>query len=166
MKTLKLIVSLVLVLSAALALAGCGGDTPAKDYDVKQLAASIVNGCRFDDAYIEEVSPAEFTLNSIYGVDPALIAEQDGAKQAALYVASGSPEAVICLKAVDVDAANTAMDHIQNRILQDAESYKSYCPGEVPKLESAVKIVRGVYVIVAVTAENSAAQTLIEGLLK
>ena len=165
MKKFRTVFALMLALVMAMAFAACSGNT-VKDYDVKSVAKSIIEGCTFEDQYMEEIPTPEFTLEGIYNVDPALIAEKDGAKEAAVYVASAGPEAVICIKAVDADAANTIMDHIQNRILEDAEAYKNYGPEKVPYLQTAVKIVKGVYVFVAVTADNTAASSVINGLLK
>ena len=163
---MKLIVSALLVLAIAFALAACTGAPAAKDYDVRALAKSIAENCTFEDAYIEEAPNAEFTLQNFYNVDPALIAGETGAKEAAVYVASSGPEGVICFKAVDEASANTAMELIQNRILEDIEGYKTYGPEKVPFMETAVKIVRGAYVVIAITADNTASASYIEGLLK
>lgn len=165
MKIFRLIVSSLLVLAMVFAFAACSGKDAVKDYDVKTVAKSILDSCKFEDSYMEEIPNPEFTLDGIYNVDPALIAEKDGVKQAAVYVASSGPEAVICFKAVDVDAANTAMDHIQNRILEDIEGYKNYGPEKVPYLQNAVKLVKGDYVFVVVCAD-SAASSIVEGILK
>jgi|GEM_PF-443202 len=162
-----------LLLAAVIALcAGCGPKTTEEkipepgSLDVTELAKSIYEGCKFDDNGLEASPNSEFVVVNVYGVDAALIAGDDGAKKAAVYNSSASPEMVICIEAVDVDSARQIMEGALAAMLEDyITNYTNYGPEEVSKLTSAVKEQRGTYVILAVTADNANAETVIGDLL-
>ena len=83
-----------------------------------------------------------------------------------MYNSSASPEMVICIEAVDVDSARQIMEGALAAMLEDyITNYTNYGPEEVSKLTSAVKEQRGTYVILAVTADNANAETVIGDLL-
>lgn len=166
-KALSTIVSLLMLAAFALCLAACGGSgsNAEKTFDVNELAKSIYENCSFDDTGLALTPNPEFTVCTVYGADAALIAGEEGAKKAAAYV-TASPEMIICIEAVDAASAQKLMAEAMEPVIETyIHDYSNYSPAEVSKLESAVKIVEGKYVIVAVTADNAAAETYINGLL-
>ena len=168
------IIAIVMTAALALCFAACGSGEqntgndakPAKTFDVVELAKNIYDNCTFDGYGPELSSDPEFTVCKVCGADPALIAGEEGAKKAAAYVAAATPEMVICVEAVDKDAAQKLMDDTFTPLIEGyIHDYTNYSPAEVAKLESAVKIVEGNYVIVVVSGDNSAASAYIAGLL-
>lgn len=174
MKKFRTIIAILMALAALFSLAACSKEgkkeeeqpPKARDYNVAEIAKGIYENVRFDDEYLVETPAIDRTLCEYYHVDASLIAEKDGAKEAVVYVPSAGPEAIICFKAVDESAANTAMEAIKGRIADDTEGYKTYGPELVPKLETAVEVVKGSYVFVIISADNAAAETYLEGVLK
>ena len=175
-KTLISIVSFLLIAACALCV-GCGEkkdpEVPPSMHvpepgslDVTALANSIFTKCRFDDSGLAASPDSEFVMCTVYGADPALIAGETGAKKVAVYNSSASPEMIICLEAVDADAARSLVDGVITSLLDDyINNYTNYGPEEVSKLTTAVKEQRGTYVILAVTADNTAAQGTVYDLL-
>lgn len=168
MKTVfKSLISAVLILALALAFAACGGnetEVPTKDYDVIEIAKSVSENVSFEDEYLTPVADIAFELNrDEIALDS--IVEDNGAKQAAVYVSGAYPEMIFALKTVDADAANNALKAVEKIIDNYTNNYTSYGPEQVSKLKTAVKVVRGQYVFVIVSNDNAAAATYLEGLL-
>ena len=163
----KLFICMMLVSAMALCLAACGGgETPAqtKDYDVLAIADSIAQNVSFEDEYLTRVADVAFELNRD-NIELDSIVEEDGVKQASVYVSGAYPEMIFSLKAVDEAAAQKAMAAIEEIIKNYTTNYTNYGPEQVSKLESAVKVQRGNYVFVIVSNDNAAASTYLEGLL-
>ena len=93
------------------------------------------------------------------------VAEENGAKQAAVYVSGAYPEMIFAIKAVDANAADQVMKAIEKILDNYEKNYTNYGPEQVSKITSAVKVVRGQYVFVIVSNDNAAAQTYLNGLL-
>ena len=165
MKHIKSIVSLVLVFVLAAALAACGGNGKAKEYNVDEIADSIARNVPFEDQYIAKLEQRDFALN-LYSIEPGLVAEKDGAKEAAVYISGSSPEMIVCIKAADEASAQFVLEAVEGLISTYITNYTNYGPEQVEKLETAVKIVKGPYVFVTVSNDNTAAAEHINGLLE
>ena len=175
-KSFIAIVSLILIAACAFCV-GCGEkkepETPPSVHvpepgslDVTALANTICASCKFDDSGLAASPDSEFVMCTVYGTDPALIAGETGSKKVAVYNSSASPEMIICVEAVDADAARSIMEGTITSLLDDyITNYTNYGPEEVTKLTTAVKEQRGTYVILAVTADNTAAQGVVYNLL-
>ncbi|MBO4562801.1 MAG: DUF4358 domain-containing protein [Clostridia bacterium] len=180
-KYFRLMLCALLVIAFAASAAACkGGDpkpidtndntaapatqAPAKDLDVDELAKSISENVPFEDEYLTLVEDREFALK-FYKIDPALVAEKDGVKQVAVYSASSTPEMIVCVKAVDEASAEQVLEPIKALLKYYAENYTNYGPEQVQKINSAVEVIDGCYVIVAVSNDNTAAGKYIDGLL-
>ena len=172
--TIKIALSLLLVLVFAAFAFACNKEKDpssesskpvAKDLDVDDLAKKIAENCSFEDEYLALVENRDFSLQS-RNIDASLVEGEEGAKKAAIYASSSTPEMVVCIKAVDEAAAAKVMEQVQNLIDDYAHNYTTYGPEQVEKLESAVKVTNGQYVVVAVTAENTTATSFIYALMK
>lgn len=168
-RSLFTLVSLCLIAAFALCFAACGKQPevkPAADIDVTALAKSIYEKCKFEDVGLAEVPNPEFTVCTVFGADPELIAGEEGAKKAAAYVSSASPEMIVCIEAKDEASAQKLMDDTFKPLIETyIREYTNYTPAEVSKLESCVETVAGKYLVVAVTADNADAQSVIASLL-
>ncbi|MBQ3849578.1 MAG: DUF4358 domain-containing protein [Clostridia bacterium] len=173
----RTIIAVMLAAVCALALVACSGNeqknngeennaeqkNTGKEYDVEQLAKSIFENVKFEDEYVALVDDKDFALSS-YGIDPALVADKDGVKEDAVYVSASTPEMIVCVKAVDEASAKTVMSAVENKISDYINNYTTYGPEQVAKLESAVKVTNGQYVVVVVSNDNSAAASFVNGL--
>lgn len=160
------VVSVILTAAFALGFAACGGSgSPAKSVDVIALADDISANCTFEDTGLEKSLDSEFTIKSIYGCDPALIAGEEGQKKVSVYI-TASCEMIICIEAVDAASAQKLMDESLKPMLDIyINEYTTYQPADVNKLKTAVKIVEGNYVVVVVSADNAQAETYVMGRL-
>ena len=71
---------------------------------------------------------------------------------------------IVCVKAVDEAAAKTVMSAVESKISNYINDYTTYGPEQIAKLESAVKVTNGQYVVVVVSNDNSAAASFVNGL--
>ncbi len=170
-KTFKTIVSFILIGVFAACFAACSGGTkvyvpePGK-LDIAGMATRIFNECKFDDTGLAASPNPEFTVCTVYGVDAALIAGEDGAKRVACYTASATPEMIICLEAVDAAAAQKiGGETITSLIATYINDYTNYGPEQVDKLKTHVCIINGTYLIAIVSADNTAAREFANKLL-
>ncbi len=159
-KTLKFLAAALAVL-LLMGMVACGDDTPGDEnaplsFDVTELASEIYSGCSFSDTSLAMVEDRDFALDSLLNVDPALVADGEGGKEVCVYIASATPEFIICIKAVDQDSAKTLYDgSIVPFVEYYIEGYSSYGPEQVPKLENAYVLVEDGYVIVVVSDDSS-----------
>lgn len=163
-KTIGRIASLVLVFVLTAAFAACSGNGKTKDYNVDEIADAIAQNVSFEDQYIAKIEQRDFALN-LYSIEPTLVADKDGAKEAAVYISGSSPEMIVCIKAVDADSAQLVLEAVEGLINTYITNYTNYGPEQVSKLETAVKIVKGQYVFVTVSNDNTAAANYINDLL-
>ena len=165
--TVKIVISAILICAFVMAFIACGGKEPEandRDYDVISIADSIAKNVSFEDEYLTPVADIAFEL-SRDNIDLDSIVEDNGVRQAAVYVSGAYPEMIFSLKAVDASAAKAAMTAIEEIIKNYTNNYTNYGPEQVSKLTSAVKVVRGQYVFVIVSNDNAGASTYLEGLL-
>lgn len=141
------------LLAAALvfALAACGqGKEPELNIDEfgQELYAAGTFG---EELYALDESVAQ----GLYGVDA----------QTRCWVRAGSgatAEELAVFETEDAESAAALAGKLQARNTDRIESYSSYIPGEVPKLENAVIISGGRYVVLCVAADASAVKELAE----
>ena len=169
--TVRIAVVLVLVAAFAAFAWACGKkpsdpvDPVNKELDVDDVAKQIAEYCTFEDEYLALVENRDFSLQS-RNIDATLVEGEEGAKKAAIYASSSTPEMIVCIKAVDEQAAAKVLESVEALIDDYAHNYSTYGPEQVEKLESAVKVVNGQYVVVAVTADNTTATSFIYGIVK
>ncbi len=163
--TIRIIASVLLIAVIAASFAACGKKpAPAKDYDINAIAETIHKEVPFEDPYLALVENREFAL-STYGVDPALVADENGQKACSIFVSGAYPEMIVAIKAKDESSAAKVMDSVKALIETYIKNYTTYTPEQVAKLESAVTETRGAYVFAIVSNDNSAAANCLKGLL-
>lgn len=178
----KKICSVMMIMTFAAMLTGCGGEEKDKttvteskpavteqgslatDNDVKELevgfvADEILNGGDFKDnlATVDK----SIALTRLYNLDETQIAE------AAFYTNSNATaEEIAVIRTVNSDYAETVKTAYEARIAEQKEACRDYLPGEMTKLESAVIYTNGNYVVLCISNDNAKAQTIIEDLFE
>ncbi len=138
------------VLAAAVLLCSCGEQT--KEVDIDALAQQIVEGVSFDDA-LAEIDDSMISM--LYNIE--------GYTDAVLYKGSGATaEEVAIFQMGSSDDAKTALEQAQAHIQSQIDSYESYIPEEVSRLEDAVVRQDGSYVSVVVSADAAAAEKMLD----
>lgn len=178
----KKICSVMMIMTFAVMLTGCGGEEKDKttiaenkpavteqgslatDNDVKELeagfvAAEILDRGDFKDnlATVDE----SIALTRLYNLDEAQIAE------AAFYTNSNATaEEIAVIRTVSSDYVETVKAAYEVRVAEQKEACRDYLPDEMTKLESAVIYTNGNYVVLCISNDNANAQTIIEDLFK
>lgn len=150
----------VSVLAAAAVIvvlaAGCSSGTPS--VDVQQLAKDLADNV----TYAEPLT--EFDTE---GAERALRVDAADVEKAAAYVGSGATvDEVSVWEAVDDAGAKNIEQTLADRIEQRIADYADYKPEEVPKLQDAVLVRNGKYVVCCITDDAATAQDEITKALK
>ena len=144
---MKKITLTILSLLTAAALTSCG----AKAINVNELASALASEGKFAEQ-LTEVS-ADITEKR-YGLEDADVEE------CAAYAGTKAVvDEVAVFKAANVE---NVKEQVEQHIDAQKDSYSSYRPDEVPKLDDCVVTVSGDYVIVCVSEDSSAAKSIIE----
>ena len=112
-----------------------------QNIDLDGLAEDLLESGIFE----EELNPADGeTAKKLYGIDNAASFQ--------LYAGSGATASELALLEFETeDDADAALPLARERMAAQKESFASYLPGEVKKLEDAVVEQHGRYVVVCVS---------------
>ena len=156
MKKLNRIAAIVLALALVLALSACGGKDGEKTIDINALAQQLVDAGTFG----EPMNPLDSDVAlGLYGAG-------EGTKVCAYAGTVATAEEVAVFECADADAAETLMTTLDGRNQSRIAQYSSYDAEEVPKLENAVIISGGRYVVLIVAQDASAAEEIAVAALK
>ena len=134
---------LPIVLTAALVLlSACSApQNEERKIDLDALAEELLESGIFE----EELNPADGEIaEKLYGIDDAVSFQ--------LYVGSGATASELALLRFEAEEdAQAALLLAQERVAAQKESFASYLPGEVEKLEEAIVERYGHHVVVCVS---------------
>lgn len=148
---LKFIVITVMIAAMLVFTAACGGD---KEYglDEVQLAGKLLSEVNFDcELYqVQEESVDNFiTL--------------EGAEKTIMYMGSGSYADSFGIFRLDsVDSAKTALENVISYLTDLQDSFRDYIPKEADKVQNAVTVQKGRYVVFCITSDTENAAAIIE----
>lgn len=144
---------LTVFIALALALCGCG-KASGKEIDFQSFAADMLS-C---GAFTEELIQVDTDL----GCAQYAISQAD-CRQAVFFLSSGATaEELALFEASDAGSLDRIKDAVKNRLRLQTDSFESYLPSEVPKLENAIVFTRGNYVILIVANDNERANSILE----
>lgn len=140
-----------------LCLAGCGGKAE-KTLDVSAFASAAVEKVDFGDELMpvpEQMISDYYTLPKGKVTEYAVYVSGTGATASELAVFKCSSDSV-----KDVKAA------VETRIAEQISSYEGYRPDEKFRLEKALLVTEGNYIVFAVSNDNEAVQKLLSSSMK
>ena len=148
----NIIIKLAAVCSLAGALlAGCGKSSSV-EVDTEALASSLAS----DITYSEELSQISESDISSY------ITMQDDVK-GIMYMSSGSTaEEVAVFTAPDEATAATMKENVQEFLDDQKTSFEDYIPEAAQRVENAVLVEKGNYVVLCVSDDSDKAQDIID----
>lgn len=166
-RTLSFITVLLVLLTAVV---GCSGTKwPDKtSVDPASTAKTLAEKCKFSEvpAVVTTNEDVEFTLSTVLGIDTALIGRNGDTLTAAAGLCASTPEAVIVIKAVDAESANKINDGAIKKLTETyIHDYSNYGPEEISKVETCVNRVIGEYVFLVISADNTAAEQILNELV-
>lgn len=145
MKKMKVLVALF---AAMLVLSSCSSQS--KTIDAEKLSEDLLNNVTFQD---ELTLADDNTAKKLYNVEDFV--------NAYVYISSGATaEEIAVFEFKDEDNAKQALDNANTRISEQKDSFASYIPEEVKKLDNAVVKQTGCYLIVCVSDGSEAADTI------
>ncbi|MEG1857164.1 MAG: DUF4358 domain-containing protein [Pseudoflavonifractor sp.] len=154
MKLFKKLIPPMLIL--ALALSACQ-KAPAAPYDPDAATKAVLESGAFSVA-LEELDTSLLFDFEGNGIDPASVTSGKS------YSASGLTEQVSVLVLKDGDTAAATVEILKTYLADLKESYKTYAPAEVPKLDAAILDQRGSSVLLVVANDAAKAQAALDGM--
>lgn len=153
----KLIVCL-LALCLILLLTACGGGK-AKEVDLDALAAELAGSSAFTMdisgyALAQNIAEMTFSLDS------------GALKSCQYYYNNGSNEELLLAQTADEAAAETLEQACLNRVELQKSALVNYNPDAIPRLDNAVVVRSGSYVIYVVAEDGAAAKTIVDKYVK
>ena len=144
----KMAIACIVVMMAV--LTACGGSD--KSIDVEKLSAELLEKVSFTD----ELTKADAgTIARIYGIESASEAE--------VYIGSGATAEEIGIFAFKEESeAEGAFEKVKQRLQSQKDSYESYAPEELKRLDNAFLKKEGRYVIFCVSDGEEADQIINE----
>ena len=150
---MKRLTAMLLAVVMLAALCACGGPK-AKEVDLGALEAELTASNAFSDILNK---PADGVAARLYDI------EDGAAKQVILYVGTGATaEEIFLAEAADASAADALKASCEERVADQKTMFANYAPGEVAKLDDAVLVTSGNYVILVVSADAAAVRSIVE----
>ena len=148
---IRFIVIAVMIAAMLVYATACGGD---KEYnlDEVQLASKLLSEVNFD---CELYQVQEESVDNFIALE--------GAEKKIMYMGSGSYADSFGIFRLDsVDSAKTAFDSVTSYLADLQDSFKDYIPKEADKVQNAVTVQKGKYVIFCITSDGENAAAIIE----
>lgn len=142
----------IYLLAFVLLLSGCGGggqQSVQEEADAKTVAGYVVEQVPFDDD-IEAIDDA--LVLTIYGIS------QQDVTSYSLYASSGATASEVAVfVCTDADAAKRVQQAAEERVQRQLESFETYIPAELPKLQDPLLVQSGNTVALCVSGHNDEA---------
>lgn len=147
----KIIAIISALILSIVCLAGCGGS----EIDMTAAANSLLTEVTF----AEELQPTSENI----ALRRLGINETDVESCIAYASTNAVVDEFAVVKATNPEGVESSIrSHIDSQI----QTYQSYAPDEVEKLNSAIVQVSGNYVIYVVSSDNSSAQSVVDSIIK
>lgn len=128
-------------------------DVQQETYTVEELGTALLEQISFDT----ELTAIE---SSVAGT---MVGTQSGDTEVILYMGEGTcADELLVLRAADEDGARAELDSVQQHLGEMQASFEDYLPGEAKKIEDAVIVQQGSFVIACVTSDAENAQKVIQ----
>ena len=151
----KRITAFVCAVVCAIGLTGCGG---TKEIDINSTAQQLMSADIFDENLMEvKAATTEKRLN-LSSEDIESCVSYAGTKAVV--------DEIVIVKAVSADAAANVKKAFDEHIATQKKSYSSYRPDEVPKLDSAVELAEGNYVVLVVSKDGEKEEKIVKDCMK
>ena len=147
-KIMATIMTLALSVSA---LTACGGNSSVS-IDASALADSLANDITYESE-LSKLSEDEITnyIDVLDGVEGIM------------YMSSGSTaEEVVVLTTPDESAAQTMYTNVQQFLKDQKSSFEDYIPAEAKRIDDAVTVQKGNYVVVCVSGDSDKAKEIVD----
>jgi hypothetical protein len=133
---------------------GCSQKAKTVNYDLDTLSSQLKDSGAFSDI----LSPVDIKIvASQYGFDVSDVTESK-----VLCSTQATTEEIGLFKCSSEEAAERVKTAAAARVESQRETYESYAPAEMPKLDDAIVKQDGLYVFYIVSADESKAQAVLD----
>ena len=155
---MKRVLGCLLPLTLALCLlAACGSSAAGKAYDPAATAQALLDSGAFTQAL--DTVDKQTACTALYAL------EEDTVTDCAVYTSlSAGAEEIAVLTLTDEQAAQTALEALEQRVEDQKAALKDYQPEEVAKLDDAIVNRQGSSVLLVVAADRDLAQAALNEL--
>lgn len=144
---------ILLACMAVLLFAGCSS-TETTWENIDETAQALLQSGEFED---ELTAAEESVALDYYGID------QSKVENCVFYVGTGATaEEIAIFEATDQEAAKELVELAKKRVEEQTESFRSYNPDELTKLENAVIETRGTKVAVCISGDSDKAKEILD----
>lgn len=160
---MKKIVGIIMLLVILGSLFACSGKSnPVVNVD--ETFNALMEKCEFDEPLVAHEDRA-FAMQ-LLKIDSSLVAVEDSKPQIAFANSAATPEMILIIKANSEADARTLNDGaVADWIKYYHDGYSDYGPDQVPKIDSAVHELRGEYIFLVISADNTAAARTLNELI-
>ena len=155
---MKKAIALIVTVCMMLLLTACGGGK-TKDVDIDALAKDLAASGAFTMDMGQYVMNADLAAPT-YRFDAADV------ESCQFYFISGTGEEIFLAKATSDDAAAKLEGLCADRVAGQKASLESYAPDAIPRLDNAITVRQGQYVIFVVANDSAAAQAIVDKYVK
>ena len=155
---MKKAIALIVTVCMMLLLTACGGGK-AKDVDLDALAGDLTASGAFTMDMNQYAMNGDLAAPT-YGFDAGDV------EKCVFYFVSGTGEEIFLAKAVSEDAAARLEGLCADRVASQKASLENYVPEAIPRLDSAVTVRQGQYVIFVVANDGAAAKAVVDKYVK
>lgn len=153
MKKIALILMAVMIMCV-----GCGGNGSSSEkkhsFDAATLADELKNEIEYEDELNEGNDTIFFRK---YNVSEDLVASQK-----TYFSTNATTEEISVIECKDEKAAEEVKKALEQRVEEQKQTFESYAPEEVARLDKAVIRILGKYAVLCVTADTDKANEIID----
>jgi hypothetical protein len=137
-------------------LAGCdlkGAKTEDAHIDLIQMGQTIIDTVNYDDSLI---IPSKRAVEEMYSVD------FDSIGEAAIYVSGtlATTNELIIIRLADEKYSQEVKDALNKRVEEQKASYRDYNPSELYRLDKALTLHKGRYLLFSISNDNDTVKEL------
>lgn len=151
---MKKIAIILLAAMVACMMVACGGKEKTYDFAVEDMAKDLREMIEYED---ELTQSRDAVFYMIYGIDEGLVKSQSS-----YFSTNATTEEIAVVECVDKDATETVKKAFEDRVAYQKQTFESYAPEEVDRLDKALIKVMGNYVVLCVTADTDRAIYIID----
>ncbi len=158
MKLKKILAMTLAATMMVLSFAGCGKKESYLSFD--ELYSNLTSAIDFSASNMQK--QGEAALNNYYYIDPATL------ENYAIYMsdyATGNADEIAMFQVKEEDQVAAVKALINDRINDLKVRYEDYKPEEMSKLDSAVVMEKGRYIVVVISPKNDQAKEIVKNAL-
>lgn len=152
---MKKILLILMTAMLAFTMLACGGEKEeTHEFAVEDLGKDLREKIEYED---ELTQSRDAVFYMIYGIDESIVKSQ-----CSYFSTNATTEEIAVVECVDKDAVAKVKKAFEERVEYQKQTFESYAPEEVDRLEKALITELGNYVVLCVTGDVDRAMFIID----